>query len=826
MSQKSAFLSRFTPSLMPPEALEGIFVQREPLAREIVDRLREAAFGGPAVRMLLFGPRGIGKTHLISLIYYRLRASADLRDRLLLAWLREEEFGVTSFLDLVLRILHALAGEHEDKPEFAGRVQALYHLPPDKAELAALELLGVWMRGRSLLVLAENLDELFSGLGARGQTRLLRFLREQDNCSLLASSQVPLEAMASPGVQFGGIFQVRRLEELSYEEAVGLLSKIAVYQGDRELPLFLSTARGRARVRALKYLAGGNHRAYVIFSQFLSRESLDDLIEPLMRTIDDLTPYYQSRMAALSPEQRKIMAFVCECRKPVPVRDVARRCFMKAEAASLHLERLAGLGYLNAMAVGNDRYYELSEPLMRLSIEVKKHRDRPVQLLIDFLRLWYSPAELRQGLASLAPDAALERAYVVPALEAAGDGREHPRVAPCCLDYNAAVARRDFAAALRAAEELVAVRGSVQDFLAQAFCLKSLGRWEAAVACYDSVIAMDPQNVLVWILRASALGRLGRYAEAVSSCDRAIELDGRAARAWGERGSILLQAGNPREALASLEKALELDERDFVAWLSRGMALSDLGCYEEALPCFEKASALERADPMPLVYLGAALMELKRHDQALARADEAIGLDAGLPLAWALRGTALAALERYEEALDSFERALERGERSSFVAFKRAQLLLRLGRWREGSAALDQALARFAHARQADAGNTAELVRMLQSDLENEKALRLRIKVLVLLYCKHGALNALGQGLVESIPDLLSPVFSDASAGRWLDAWQSLAGAHPEFTLPLHLLAAAVAYRETHDPRSLMHLPPEERSLLEPLLGVKLQATA
>jgi len=44
------------------------------------------------------GPRGIGKTHLLALIYYRVRAIAELRERLSIAWLREEEWEITSFL--------------------------------------------------------------------------------------------------------------------------------------------------------------------------------------------------------------------------------------------------------------------------------------------------------------------------------------------------------------------------------------------------------------------------------------------------------------------------------------------------------------------------------------------------------------------------------------------------------------------------------------------------------------------------------------------------------------------------------------------------------
>ncbi|MDQ2688214.1 MAG: ArsR family transcriptional regulator, partial [Armatimonadota bacterium] len=68
---RTQFLSRFTPSLMPAEALEAIFVQRERLARRTVELVRDSVLTEAKSHTLFVGPRGIGKTHLVSLIYHR-----------------------------------------------------------------------------------------------------------------------------------------------------------------------------------------------------------------------------------------------------------------------------------------------------------------------------------------------------------------------------------------------------------------------------------------------------------------------------------------------------------------------------------------------------------------------------------------------------------------------------------------------------------------------------------------------------------------------------------------------------------------------------------
>ena len=56
---------------------------------------------------------------------------------------------------------------------------------------------------------------------------------------------------------------------------------------------------------------------------FLDKESLDDLVGPFMRMVDDLTPYYQYRMRRLPPAQRKIVEFLCLESRPRLIKEIA-----------------------------------------------------------------------------------------------------------------------------------------------------------------------------------------------------------------------------------------------------------------------------------------------------------------------------------------------------------------------------------------------------------------------------------------------------------------------------------------------------------------------
>jgi DNA-binding transcriptional ArsR family regulator len=446
---KATFLSRFTPSMMTPEALEALFIQREDLARRIVALIRDSALTLSKHHTLLIGPRGIGKTHLISLIYHRVQAMGDLRDRLLIAWLREEEWGVTSFLDLLLRIFRALQAEYGDVVP-TERIEAFYDLPPKAAERAGVMLLKEVIGNRTLLVLVENLDDLFEGLGDEEQKRLRAYLQENPFCTILATAQSLFNGVSLQTSPFYGFFRIHHLEELTLEEATRLLTNIAHFEGDHELALLIQKPLGRARLRAIHHLAGGNHRVYVIFSQFLTRESLDELVDPFIRTLDDLTPYYQARMAWLSTQQRKIVEFLCDRRHAVSVKEIAQRCFITHQTASSQLKILLEMGYVRSTPVGRESYYELREPLMRLCVEVKKNRGGPIRLFVDFLRLWYSRSELQQQLESLQQDSdsVLKQEYLFSALRGTKEEAKDPHLTARLKAFNACIEIGDFTRAL------------------------------------------------------------------------------------------------------------------------------------------------------------------------------------------------------------------------------------------------------------------------------------------------------------------------------------------------------------------------------------------
>jgi len=687
----STFLSRFTPSLMQPATLEALFVQRHALAERIVDLIRESIVTPAKHHNLLIGPRGIGKSHLISLIYYRVNAIAELRERALTAWLREEEWGVTSFLDLLLRICRALS-ENYTEAFPVDALQKLYDSSRSVAERKAAALLKGFVGDKTLFLIMENLDELFKGLSSEGQKRLRSFLQENEFCTMLATSQSLFSGVSLQTSPFYGFFRLYHLEELKFEEAVALVKNIASFLKDDPLASFVQTPTGRARIRAVHHLAGGNHRVYVIFSEFLTRESLDELINPFMHMLDDLTPYYQARMAWLSPQQRKIVEYLCDQRGAVPVKEIARRCFMTHQTAAGQLKYLREAGYVGSEASGRESFYELREPLMRLCIELKKNRGGPIRLLVDFLRLWHSRRELEQRLLALQPDASVEREYVSYAIRAYDEGQEDLRVAACLKDFQSCVSKGDYENALHVTEELVAIRGQSADLRRQGIYLSRLGRHKDALAAFDKGLQVDPGNAEAWISRGIELRKLNRDEDAMAAFVKSIEVHPNNSRAWMLRGMLLGRLDRDEEALTAFDKAVELDPNRAHAWVHRGIALGVLGRNEEALVDFDKAIALDANDSEAWLNRGIALGRLKRQNEALAAFDKAAELKPNDADVWFRRGALFDRLGRDEEALAAFEKATDLDPNYAHAWVHRGIALGVLGRNEEALVALDKAI--------------------------------------------------------------------------------------------------------------------------------------
>lgn len=356
--------SRYSPRLLDPGQLEQLTVARESVLRRVVGNMTAAIGAGQGRFDLLVGPAGIGKSHMLGLIEARIRASAALHERLVVVSL-PEEFHPSSVLQLLARVLEGLPRDPA-LPPVAAQLQTVRGRDPSGAADMMVAMIRARLAGRSLLMMLENLDAIFVDLGRKGQARLRRIVQTERGWSICATacSAIALGKQTEP---FHGTFVVEQLEPLSPIECRALMLGLARAHERAKLESWLHSDAALLLVRAAHRLVGGNPRVMATLFHHLDADRPDDLEGLLVRLAEELTPYFRVQMAALSAGQRPVMEFLAERWAPASVKEIAEATFNEQTTVSTHLRALRRDHRVRSLAVGKERYYEIADPLHRLT---------------------------------------------------------------------------------------------------------------------------------------------------------------------------------------------------------------------------------------------------------------------------------------------------------------------------------------------------------------------------------------------------------------------------------------------------------------------------
>jgi tetratricopeptide (TPR) repeat protein len=812
--------SRYSPGNMSAEALEKLFVGRSALLDDVLRRVERSATRGEKHFVLLVGPRGVGKTHFISLLAHRLETApqfANARKKLRVAHLNEEEWGVASFLDLLVRVLQALAAGSKDR-KLSKRIEEVYAAfskAPDAALATAERLLIETVGDHVLLLLCENLTDLFEGLGEEGQKRWRSFIQEHPFWVIVATAPALFGAVSLQSSPFYNFFTIRSLERLGLDDAIDLLGRKARLEGRHDLADFLGTPLGRARMRAIHHLAGGNHRVYVILSDFLDKESLDDLVAPFLRMVDDLTPYYQDRMRQLAPAQRKIVEFLCREGRPVIVKNIASRCLMSQQTAAKQLGELARQQFVISAKHGRETYYELAEPLMRICIDVKDNRTKHLRLFVVFLRHWFSSRELHMRLDALENQVpctrVVDRLHFAAAVE---DYKKHPEE-PFLKSLNEEGARcweqHDMLGALTVGERLVRERGCACDYCNLGSVLRVLERHDEALNALESGLKTHPDDSQLRASHAFQLSEMGRYSEALHEVDRALSLDSTNLIARETRSEILY-------ALKRGDDARENDDRLVAVakdpWL-KAHALRRLGRHSEALRILDQALKQHPESERLLCVRGTILSEMRRYEDLLVNEDRMLSFHPNHEHSIYNKAVASFGLERYDDAVRLARDFVGcHPERSHgwpvlFLAEARAiglnaaiesiEAFLSAGAVGDVREALDGVVAGLLIV--ATENSLSDLVRHVASLRD--------------VLTKHNHTEALAAGLVALLRHFAK--HRELVSSEWIPATETLSTTLsdlPECQFPIQMLSVLARYEQSKDETLLLELPLEQRALL------------
>ncbi|WP_158991689.1 hypothetical protein [Mucilaginibacter sp. L196] len=379
-----------------PDILERLLIGRERNAEYLFRSIEGIVNNGNNQQILIIGQRGMGKTHLLRILYHRCQPFIANK-QLVVAYFAEEEYGVANYFDFLIRILYALIRwEVADKSHLEEQLTALQDVSTATQVSFAEKIIEDYMAGKPLLILAENFGDILNAIGSQEQGKLRAWMYKNNRVNIIATSQSISDDFDREDRPFYGFFNLYYLKSLSFKDSLNFLSSLAELDGRLDVVEHLKH-KGRSQVRAVYELVKGNHRLLVTFYEFLKSDTLAKLSNHFIKTINDLKPYYETFIRYLPPQQQKIVRYIALSRRPQQGTSISKNCFIEQASLSKQLSELIRKKLIEPITDQTDKrnkLYDINEPLLRISIEVGEHKEGITALFVDFLAIYYDENEL------------------------------------------------------------------------------------------------------------------------------------------------------------------------------------------------------------------------------------------------------------------------------------------------------------------------------------------------------------------------------------------------------------------------------------------------
>ncbi len=689
-------IRKFNPgAFQPDEEVMRQFVARKPKLGIVMDILRGNVDSPSCQHVLVVAPRGRGKTMLLARVAAEIRSDREFSERLLPIRFMEESQEIFNLTDFWLESLFYLAKESRKyDPELALELQdthddlATQWRGEDLEERARATVLEAADRmGRRLVLMVENLQALCEHVGDDFGWKLRGALQSEPQIILLATATSRFKGLDDAREPFFELFRIVRLDPLNTEECRCLWQMVS---GD--------TVSER-EVRPIQILTGGNPRLLVIIGEFARHRSLRQLMEELVKLVDDHTEYFRGHLEVFAKTERRVYLSVIDLWQPSTTGEIAARARMDVRAVSALLGRLVERGAILVEGSGRKRMYAAAERLYSIYYKLRRERDEAavVRNLIHFMAVFYTETELDEWSRSLTLEAmqwpAIREGIKLASAESPRISRiffgeawqdterasgqpvatDHEQTKQLVGEIRAAAGEGDFKKIIEIADRIIASRSA------------------------GSPRAQEPLVALTLNAKGAAHANLGNFRAGIAAWEETIaqfgdrdtlEFQLPVARALVNRGIVREQLGDPDAAIADYDEVIERQGSSEMpefqlpiakALSSKGLIRERSGEFEAAIAIYEEVDTRFRTSDQPEV-------------QALVT--DALSSKTDI----------LAVMSKHEATISTCDDLIKRFGCSDFPAFqapiaralvKKAQAQGQLGENEAAMATCDEVLERF-----------------------------------------------------------------------------------------------------------------------------------
>ncbi len=395
----------FRQDITDPEQLAATSVARDHLVNDLVEKLSNRGNKKSGQNHLFIGPRGIGKTHLLTLLEQQINAQDVLNKQYTLIRFPEESNRILSFADLLLGIIERLA-QIEEEPVHWLNLHNKLELEEDDELISdsILPRLKHWHKqtGKVLIIMLENLDAIFTEQikSKKDLHRIRRLLMDNSHILLIGTAPTFFPALNDIKHPLYDFFDIQVLAELDQPQILALIK--AHFEWDKREDLLQQFNDLTPRLLAMHTLTGGNPRLIMMLYELIAEENLHDIITQFHLLLDRITPFYQDRIKDLSPQERALLETIALMRNQqrTPV-NIAGKFRKPRQQTSVLLKRMTQAGYLSVSPNPDDkrsRLYRIKEGFFDIWLAMNGTRANRKYLpfLVDFLALWYANQQERE----------------------------------------------------------------------------------------------------------------------------------------------------------------------------------------------------------------------------------------------------------------------------------------------------------------------------------------------------------------------------------------------------------------------------------------------
>ena len=692
--------------------LEMTFVGRETLLDELISSIKDQATAETLQHWMILGTRGMGKSHIITMVYHIVKQDEHLNESWIPVLMNEEEQGIFSLHTLFIRVMTKL-GEELSKDEGKKSEEISVYLDSlrsgNKTKDELLESVVAYLKdyvtasGKRLLILLENADDVFTKyLPQKNEVRKFRNILQHDNfLLLLATSPTFFEGISKINAPLYEFFRLWRLQQLNYDQAVELLNSWA--------RLEKKSARGKSplrfkrddyRLKVLYHLTGGNPRILLfLYMAVRGKEGIKNAVDTFTRLLeDDLSSFYLSRMRDLSSQVQPIVLALAESEYNLTQTAIARKTFLPARSIGTAMLRLESDGIVRPVTEkkGKNTLYTLTDQLFRLWHKWRiSFRERQVIMaIVEFLAIWYRKRELKKMAAYEDLTGAYSRealsfrdtkkfkgywevfhieseTYIKGYLKT----RDYPSLFKTLTlleetGYKTdqlsqiAIADLDDQRGLEEGEKYF--REKTEDNPEDIEAFINLGliyfredNYSASEEIFGHAIKLGPQDVKAWMALGLARDRQENYAGAEEAYGKAVKLDPKYKAAWNNLGAVRGRQENYAGAEEAFLKAVKLDPKDKDAWYNLGGARDRQENYAGAEEAYGKAVKLDPKYKAAWYNLGVARFDQENYAGAEEAYGKALKLDPKYKAAGYNLGVARGRQENYAGAEEAFSKVVK-----------------------------------------------------------------------------------------------------------------------------------------------------------------------